>query len=93
MTSLYNTKSKFFLNLPCGLVREYSPDIKRNETYMRLHQKKCDECRGLKMNKIMTEGKEKCLSGIKAQMLRKGTAQSKVDQFCVELNSNNLLTQ
>jgi hypothetical protein len=91
MTSLYNTKQKFYLNLPCGIVREYSPDIKRNETYMRLHQKKCCECRGLKLIEIMTDGRDKCVAGVKAEMLRKGTATSKIEQFCLPLDSTNYL--
>ena len=82
MTSIVTTKTTLHLNLPCGIVRQYSLDIKRNETYMRLHKKKCVACRELDFNDIMDEGKRSVTIN-QAGKMRMGTAQAKTTNFGV----------
>ena len=82
MASIVTKKTTLHLNLPCGIVRQYSLDIKRNETYMRLHKKKCVQCRELDFNEIMDDGKRFTLANESVKM-RKGTSSNKTTNFGV----------
>jgi hypothetical protein len=82
MSTIVTKKTTLNLNLPCGIVRQYSLDIKRNETYMRLHKKKCVQCRELDFNEIMDSGKRSMLASDSGKM-RMGTASTKINNFGV----------